>query len=66
VNPNANKVSSETLAKQFGERGISVDTLDRWARQDPKLAACRWRKGWWDVRKLRAAGYLQEQEVTHV
>lgn len=52
----ANKLPSRLLAKELR---ISGDTLRRWAREKPDLADCRWRKGWWDVRALRAAGYLQ-------
>ncbi len=57
MNPAANKVRTAALAALLG---ISPDTLDRWARETAELAACRWRRGWWDVRALRAAGFLQE------
>jgi len=60
VSPNANKVRSADLAKELD---ITVDTLDRWARTDEDLGACRWRRGWWDVMKLRAAGFLQVKAV---
>lgn len=56
MSPNANKVRTRALAEELG---VSIDTIARWARTDKTLAACRWRRGWWDVTALRAGGYLQ-------
>ena len=63
MSPQANKVPSRILAEELG---ISIDTLDRWARETPELAACRWRKGWWDVSLLRGAGFLQPMPMAVV
>lgn len=58
MNPNANKIRSRVLA---AELGVSLATLERWARREAALAGCRWKRGWWDVTALRAAGFLQPQ-----
>ena len=63
MNPQAAKIPSQVLAELLG---ITIDTLDRWAREHTNLSCCRFRKGWWDVRKLRANGWLLPVgEVAH-
>jgi hypothetical protein len=63
VNPQASKITSQALADLYE---VSVDTIDRWAREHESLKACHFRRGWWDVRKLRANGWLlNADEVAH-
>ncbi len=57
LNPAALKVRTVVLAEVLD---TTPNSLARWAREKKELAACRWRRGWWDVRALRAAGFLQE------
>lgn len=52
---NANRIKTKSLAILLG---VSVSTIERWARTDAKLASCRWRRGWWTVSQLREAGFI--------